>query len=329
MDMQTGSVDSSGLPSQNFSVVALQRKVFARSNIGFLFINKQSLHYQPGKDTTHPTYSLYNRNIGVEFNLASSNNYWTGKALLIKSFSPGKHGDDIVHAGNLQYTDRHWIVGAQYEYTGSNFNAEVGYVPRQGYFKYNPTLSYLFFPRGGLVLSHGPQVVSNYYYNGSFHHTDDETSFTWLVTFRDKSTLSGVAIHDYVELLAPFDPTNTNRAFLLRGSRHNWNTVGGDYVSKPQALLTYDASFRYGGYYADGTKLTVSGDVGYRIQPYVNMTMSFSYNRLALPQPVVIVMWGGLDRRTGQIGIREIERTAGHGGSLFVEGGQITRRARR
>ena len=287
MDMQTGSVDSTGLPQQNFAVVALQRKVFARSNIGVLFINKQSLHYQPGKDTSHPVYSLYNRNLGLEFNLASSNNYWTGKALLIKSFSPGKNGDDYVHAGNLQYTDRHWIIGSQYEYTGDNFNAEVGYVPRRGYFKWNPTISYLFFPRGGVVLSHGPQVVSNYYYNGAFHHTDDETSFTWLATFRDKSTLSGVLIHDYVELLAPFDPTNTGNAFLAKGSRHNWQTLGFDYVSKPQALLTYDASFRYGGYYADGVKLTLSGDVGYRVQPYVNMTMNFSYNRLSLPEP-----WG-------------------------------------
>ena len=287
MDMQTGSVDSTGLPQQNFAVVALQRRIFARSNIGVLFINKQSLHYQPGKDTIHPAYSLYNRNIGLEFNLASSNNYWTGKALLIKSFSPGRHGDDYVHAGNLQYMDRHWVIGTQYEYTGSNFNAEVGYVPRQAYFKWNPTVSYLFFPRGGAVLSHGPQVVSNYYFDKSFHHTDDETTFTWLTTFRDKSTLSGVLVHDYVQLLQPFDPTNTGRAFLVKGSRHNWNTGGFDYVSKPQALLTYDASFRYGGYYDDGVKLTLSGDVGYRVQPYVNMTLNFSYNRLSLPQP-----WG-------------------------------------
>ncbi|HEY4206381.1 MAG TPA: DUF5916 domain-containing protein [Puia sp.] len=287
MDMQTGAVDSVGRPQGNYAVIALQRKVFARSNIGFLFINKQAVHYQPGKDTLHPAYSRYNRNLGLEFNLASANNFWTGKALLIKSFSPGKNGDDYVQAGNLQYTDRHWIIGTQYEYTGSNFNAEVGYVPRQGYFKWNPTLSYLFFPRGGVVLSYGPQVVSNYYYNTSFHHTDDETSFGWLTTFRDKSTLSGVLIHDYVELLTPFDPTNTGRAYLEKGSRHDWKTAGFDFVSKPQALLTYDASFRYGGYYADGVKLTLSGDLGYRVQPYVNMTMSFSYNRLSLPQP-----WG-------------------------------------
>ena len=46
MDMQTGSVDSTGLPAQNFTVASVQRKVFSRSNIGFIFINKQSLHYR-------------------------------------------------------------------------------------------------------------------------------------------------------------------------------------------------------------------------------------------------------------------------------------------
>ena len=55
MDMQTKKVGETGLPSQNFSVVALQRKVFARSNFRFLFINKESLNYQPGKDSTKPS----------------------------------------------------------------------------------------------------------------------------------------------------------------------------------------------------------------------------------------------------------------------------------
>ena len=54
MDMQTGAVDSIGLPRQNFAVLALQRKVFSRSNIGFLWVNKQSLNYDPTKDSTHP-----------------------------------------------------------------------------------------------------------------------------------------------------------------------------------------------------------------------------------------------------------------------------------
>lgn len=287
LDMQTGKVDSLGLPEQNFSVIAIQRKIFSRSNLGFIFINKQSVHYQPGKDTTHPVYSQYNRNMGVEFNLASSDNYWTGKVLLLKSFSPGRRGDDYVHAGNLQYADRHWLIGAGYEYTGSNYDAEVGYVPRTAYFKVNPLISYFFLPRGGVVLSHGPQLTSTYFYNESFHRTDNETIFTWLTTFRNKSTLAGVLMNDYVQLLSPFDPTNTGIHSLAKGTRHNWNTIGLDYVSKPQALFTYDFSLRYGGYYANGTKLMFTNDVGYRFQPYVNITMSTTYTSLRLPQP-----WG-------------------------------------
>ena len=96
-------------------------------------------------------------------------------------------------------------------------------------------------------------------------------------------------MNDYVQLLQPFDPTNTRLSFLATGTRHHWNTAGLDYVSKPQAFLTYDFSLRYGGYYADGTKAMFTGDLGYRIQPYVNMTMSATFTNLDLPRP-----WGNV-----------------------------------
>jgi len=79
MDMQTKKQTETGLPAQNFAVLAVQRKVFARSNIRMIFINKQSLNYEPGKDSTKPQYSLYNRNIVAEYNLAFSKNVWTAK----------------------------------------------------------------------------------------------------------------------------------------------------------------------------------------------------------------------------------------------------------
>ena len=84
MDMQTETDKSQGLPDQNFAVVSLQHRVFARSNIGFIFVNKQSVNYHPHDDTTKPVYNQYNRNIGLEYNLASNNNLWTGKALFLK-----------------------------------------------------------------------------------------------------------------------------------------------------------------------------------------------------------------------------------------------------
>ena len=101
----------------------------------------------PSKDSLQSKYSQYNRNLGVEYNLASANNVFTGKALLLKSFTEGKSGDDIAQASNFQYSSRKWLAYAQYEYVGKNYTAEVGYVPRTDFIKtVNPQLARYFFP---------------------------------------------------------------------------------------------------------------------------------------------------------------------------------------
>jgi hypothetical protein len=55
MDMETAKQSDIGLPAQNFAVAAIQRRVFSRSNINFLFINKQSVSYNPSKYSSLPT----------------------------------------------------------------------------------------------------------------------------------------------------------------------------------------------------------------------------------------------------------------------------------
>ncbi len=287
MDIQTDNVETTALPAQNFAVVSLQRKVFQRSNIGFIYIDKTSMNYQPGADPSKPAYSLYNRNFGLEYNLASPNNIWTGKTFFIKSFSPGKTANTLSHAATLMYNSRNWNISWQHEYVGKNFTSEVGYVPRQGYIKINPQLTRNFFPKQGNVLSHGPQFFSSVYYNEYMRRTDDQHGMAYLVTFRSRATLSGSFTRDYVELLQAFDPTNTGKDSLPKGSIHSWNTVGMDIVSQPQKLFTYMGAIRYGGYYSDGKRFSASGDIGYRFQPYVSLTLSSSYNNLALPKP-----WG-------------------------------------
>lgn len=287
MDMQTAAVEEEALPVQNFAVVSLQRKVFARSSIGLLAINKQSVNYTPGNDPTKPVYNEYNRNLGVEYNLASANNTWTGKATLLKSFTPNAGAHDLTQAANLTYTSRKWLLMWQHEYVGKDYVAEVGYVPRKGYIRLNPQLSYLFFPKKSVVLSHGPVINSSYYFDEKFNQTDNQTLFAYKLSFRSQATLQAVVQHDYVQLLRPFDPTNSGKDTLATGSLHRFNSIGADYVSQPQKLFTAAASVRYGGYYADGTRFTASVDAGFRYQPYVSLVMSVAFNDIRLPQP-----WG-------------------------------------
>ena len=284
MDIQTNKVDSVNLPVQNYAVAAIQRQVFARSNISAIFINKESLDYHPApEDST--AHSIYNRNLGLEYNLASADNIWTGKFMFHKSFSPKGSGDDYTHASELVYSTRKITVTWHHEYVGQNYNAEVGYVPRTKYYSLNPKIKYNFFPKKSeKIVSHGPFIGSNIYFDDKFNRTDNESFMGYGVAFLDRSTLMAWISDDYVLLLDDFDPTNTGGIMLPAGSSYHWNAFGGRYMSSSKKLLTYEFGTRYGGYY-NGTRFFLSTSLGYRFQPYVNINVDVAYNNIMLPEP--------------------------------------------
>ena len=284
MDIQTDKVLSRELPVQNFSVFALQRKVFSRSNIGLLVVNKQAVNYDPA-DTAKTLYNQYNRNVGLEYNLASSNNLWTGKMLLLKSFSPGMNSKNFVNAGNLLYSSKKWNVGAQYEIVSENYTAEVGYVPRRNYVKVSPTAARLIFPAAGKVLSHGPKISSAQFFTSQLKATDHETILMYVFNFRNQAYFDTWLGDNYVQLLMPFVPTNIGKDTLAKGSSHRWRTWNTTFVSKPQSVFTYGFTSKIGGYYANGKLINFTADAGYRFQPYVNIALNTSYNYLELPAP--------------------------------------------
>jgi hypothetical protein len=214
------------------------------------------------------------------------NNLWTGKAILVKSFSPEKTGDDWVHAANLQFSNKKWTVGWQHEYVGKNYTAEVGYVPRNNYFKINPAANRLFFPKSGPILSHGIRASTTYFFDAKLsEQTDNETFLAYTMSFRNQTVFTSWVAHDYVKLLKPFDPTNSGKDTLARGTEHSWNAWGTEFVSKPQSVFTFGFSTRYGGYYEDGTRLNITTELGYRIQPFVSIALSMSYNDIRMPAP--------------------------------------------
>lgn len=282
MNMQTEETGASD-PAQNFTVLALQRRVFARSNIGGIFINKQSLNFDDANAAAG--ISKYNRVAGIEYNLASSTNTWTGKAVTMKSFSPNGGNNDIMQAANLRYWTGNWDISWQHEYVGRDYNAEVGFVPRRGYINLNPQIGYLFFPKKGQILSHGPKLFSANYFDENFKSTDNTNYLAYNINFRSRSTLTGWIANDYVKLQRPFDPTNKGGATLATGTEHSWEAFGLEYSSRPQSLFTMALSTRYGGYYANGNRLNISSELGYRFQPYVSVALSSSYNDIRLPQP--------------------------------------------
>ncbi|WP_419211595.1 DUF5916 domain-containing protein [Maribacter sp. X9] len=285
MDMQTESINETGQPSQNFAVMSLQRKIFSRSSIGMMFVNKQSVNYPQENDSITDIYSKYNRNLGVEYNLASANNAWNGKAFFLKSFAPADANSGFTQGAHLEYTSRKWNWRLQEEWVSDDYSAEVGFVRRRGYRNLTGKVGHLFFPKGGPILSHGPELNAVYFINEQFKETDHTAYLTYQIDFRKRSSLQFFLSDDYVELLSPFDPSGLRIDNLATGTKHNWNAFGWDYISKPQSLFTYAFGGRLGGYYADGNRTSITGEAGYRFQPFVSLKGNFNYNHIELPAP--------------------------------------------
>ncbi len=285
MDIQTASVDETGLPNQNFGVISLQRKVFSRSNIGMLFVNKQSFNYPEDTEEYHSTYLKYNRNLGIEYNLASYNNLWTGKAFLLKSFSPEEEGNGITQAAHIEYKSKNWNWRVQEEYVGEQYSAEVGFIPRKGYIRLSPSAGYLFFPKNSKIQSHGPKIFFSYFFDEKMKKTDNINALQYALNFENRSSLRMDVFNEYVELLEPFDPTGIGKDSLAAGTKHHWNGVIVSYISKPQSMFTYSIKSRAGGYYEGGNRYYISNELGYRFQPYVSLSSNISYNYISLPEP--------------------------------------------
>ncbi len=285
LNMQTASNFETGLPSQNYAALSVQKKVFGSSSIGLLFVNKQATKYPKNTEEFHNLHADYNRNLGLEYNLASKNNLWTGKAFVFKTFSSNQTGDGVAQAMNIEYNSQKWNIGFKEESVGKQYNAEVGFVPRNDYIKISPFVGYLFYPKDKKVISHGPKWTSIFYYNPDFKKTDYLNLLQYFVNFRNRSSLRMTLIDEYVELLNPFDPTGFGKKQLPVGSQHHWKAVRFNYTSKPQSLFTYSLGNRIGSYYSDGTWLSFSSEIGYRFQPYVSLSSSISYNNIKLPSP--------------------------------------------
>jgi len=281
MDIQTGS--EGDIHPANFLVSALQRRLFSRSNITGFIVNKQVL------DTANTETSsgrIYNRIAGLEYNLASRDNKWTGKAYYHQNLQENMTIKDAAMAVNLTYSSQYITGILNQALTGSGYDAETGYVRRKGYYQLNPSFQYKFFPESRTIISHGPAIKLDTYMDpySSFSLTDRETQILYNVELLNKSNISVDFKETFVELQDPFDPTNTGGLQLPAGSEYDWNEIGASFTSDNRKLFNYVLTARYGGYY-NGNRLTLKGEVNYRFQPYASLALSTTYNDIVLPSP--------------------------------------------
>jgi hypothetical protein len=280
MDIQTQADQTQDLNAQNFGVFTLQRKVLDRSNISLLFVNKQATSSNGVSKTE------FNRNLGLEYNYFSEDNLWNGKLLFLQSFSPLKEKSGAIFASHIGYQSTRWNWKIQQEYVSGNYSAEVGFIPRNNFFKLESTAGHLIYTQKETpLLSHGPSIGRTYYYDTDFDKKDQTDQLKYRFNFKNRSRLSVGINRQYIELLSDFDPLRTQLGTLKAGSKHQWSNWVLTYDAKPQNRFTYSLEALGGGYYAQGKRTAFMSEMGYRFQPFLELNSVLNYNHIELPDP--------------------------------------------
>jgi hypothetical protein len=278
LNTQTAADNFKGTASMNYSVAAIQRKVFGRSNIAAIFANKQVL----GNELAQGIHA-YNRVAGLEYNLASKDNRWNGKVFYHHVFSPIEVNEKFAHGFMLNYSVKKLIAKWSHDWVGKGFDAEVGFVPRKNFFHINPTIGFNYFPNSRLFnrISYG--IAYDQYNQPGLGVTDRQAGPFLLLGFQNSANVLLTVNQNYTYLFNDFDALRSNKKLpsLTKGSSYTYYNVSANYVSDLRQKFSISFQPLIGQYF-DGNIVSLVGNASYRFQPYGFLSMNFSYNNINL-----------------------------------------------
>jgi len=290
MNVQTGASSIVNVEAQNYSVAALQWQAFGRSNIGFIFVNRQ------GFEGWRISSADYNRVVGIDYDLQSKNNKWIGKFFFHHSISPQNNFNALAHASFVRYSDRKWSIMWNHEYVGKNYNAETGFVPRQtiydgqqniwvkqSYWRIEPMIEYSFFPKSKSVYRITPGVYNSLYADSVFSPTDAITSLYVGIQLYNTMYFSFGYNELFTRLQFPIDPSGTGSKVLPVGN-YDYREAVFSFKSDLRKRFTFNVSGAVGSFF-NGLKLSYGLTLNYRIQPWGNLGITFSRDEIWNPEP--------------------------------------------
>jgi len=282
LSMQTKEDETNEIGSNNNTVVALQHKVFSRSNISLLFVNRQNT----GEESYITEEDRYNRVVGIDYNLASADNTWNGKFYTHKSFTPGIEDKDLSAGARLQYNSNTWRFRASALYIGDGFNSDLGFIRRTDIFKADPQIERLLFPKKGKINRHTFSFtpVLTWRPELDMQLSDYSLFGRWEAAFKNTAEFSATVLQEYTYLYDTFDPSRSDGIPLPADTDYTYTSVDLRYRSDRRKVFSYTINPSAGQFY-NGTIFTMESEVNLRLQPRFNIALNARYDHINLPEP--------------------------------------------
>jgi len=283
LNLQTEEDISNEIASNNNTVLALQKKMFSRSNLSFIFVNRETFKDYDFVEET----DRYNRVVGLDYNLASADNTWVGKFYYHKSFATDIGDDDSSTGMDLRYNSRNINFGVRGNYIGDDFRSDLGFIRRTDIIAARPFAEYNFWPKKGKLNTHGFRFSPNFIWRPTldYQNTDYTIFSSWSAQFKQQQEISVRMFNRYTFLTDTFDPTGTDGAVELPADiGYNYTAFEIQFQSDRRKVFSYSIEPQYGDFY-NGTRFSLEGDVSLRIQPKIFLSLDLNYDKIALPDP--------------------------------------------
>ena len=265
------------------TVFTLRQKVFDRSNISFFFLDQRAV-----KDYTFMNNEERKNSVtGVEYNLASIDSKWSGRAFFHKSFTEGLNGDDQIVGMRLERNSLRHKAGMEWVHGGDDFRSNLGFFRRTGFLKLSPEYTFRIYPKNPDITSYSFTQRGFFVYDtaNDYLMTDRVFITTIRKSFLNFSSLSLDYTNRYIYLISDFNPTRSPEGiFLPSGTDYSYGDLELSYRSDQRKFFNLDSKVSYGTFY-NGTKFTIENEIKWRKQPIVNASMILNFNAIKLPEP--------------------------------------------
>jgi hypothetical protein len=169
---------------------------------------------------------------------------------------------------------------------GEDFQPEVGYTPRQNFWRINPEIRWFFYSKNSAFNQHGPGIEYSQEWRPGFGKTDHELDAYWAFEFLNNSMAKVAVRQQYIYLFEPFDPTQSGHRELPAFTGYTFTMAQGEYFSDNSKRFNWSLSPRAGSYF-NGKIFGMSGHFGIRTEPYFQLALNYSVDRIDLPGPYV------------------------------------------
>ena len=203
--------------AQNYSALTFQQRIWQRSSIKGIFLNRQS--FQDGEMLNLD----YGRNLGGEFNYIAPDGKWTALGGYLHSFKEGFDDKNKHVYSRFSYNGTNFRTFLSVQNMGENYFADMGFtgrlfnfdprtgnVFRIGFTQIANMMDYYIYPKNSKKVNFHWSGLENFvYFNEGTGLNEWYTRLRHFIFFKNTSQLRFRLNNNYIDLVFPFALTDT------------------------------------------------------------------------------------------------------------------------